>query len=200
MGTLLEEHLNRPSVCNEHGHAAPENARRGEENGFLEKMMALRDDAVDVTISRHLLTLGPMSDPTDELLQAASRPKAFADADVPEAIDVEVPAFITDTGERFGSKTISVVSTPKRRTLITIELAVENREWVMAAIPQYEGAKKKTDDEHERIDLQEHDCKWRNIGGTYKVPCSWWCSTDTSGRFTARSPRQLRQRSSDWPS
>ena len=159
-----------------------------EDNGFLDKMMALRDDAVDVIISRYLRTLDPMADPSDELLQAASRPKAFADADVPEAIDVEVPAFITDTGERYGSKTISVVSTPKRRTSITIELTVENLAWIMAAIPQYEGAKKKAVDEHERIELQEHDCKWRKIGGTYKVACSWWCFTDNKRKVHSEKP------------
>ena len=39
--------------------------------------MALRDDAVDVIISRYLRTLDPMADLIDELLQAASRPKAL---------------------------------------------------------------------------------------------------------------------------
>ena len=77
---------------------SPQKRSPWEDNGFWDKMMTLRDDAVDVIISRYLRTLGPMADPIDELLQAASRPKVFADADVPKVIVVEVQAFITGTG------------------------------------------------------------------------------------------------------
>ena len=94
-------------------------------------------------------------------------------------IELELPTFVTPDGQRVEEHTMRVVSTPKRRVNITMEITTENFEW-LAKAAQLEWdcgarpAETRALPVDEDVDLPElaPPCKYRKgMNGKLKIVC-----------------------------
>ncbi len=92
----------------------------------------LRNRKVDELITNKLAD--PMADPAIERVRLCKdRPKMFVAAELPQIVDVTVPAFVTSDGKRIEATTIPVITTPSKVPSVAIECTPRTLEWLAHA-------------------------------------------------------------------
>lgn len=173
--------------------------------GYLENA---RDDAVDALIRSYKHRADPMGEDIDVEAGPITTKRAtwFEDASIPPVIEITLPYFIANDGERVDARQMSVITTPKRGVLINIEATAENLEWCRKAIAlDWHSPRRHTHTHnYEGFPLLEHShvIKYRRIGDRLCVTCKY-AKKDGSVTFHKRTvvadlkdpppPEQLRQ-------
>ena len=92
----------------------------------------LRNRKVDELIADKLAD--PMADPAIERVRLCKdRPKMFLAAELPQIVDLPVPAFLTGDGKRIDATTIPVITTPSKVPSVAIECVPRTLEWLVHA-------------------------------------------------------------------
>ena len=69
-----------------------------------------------------------------EKLSTNERALGFTKFGVPQLVCIEVKAFITPAGERIPAQALEVVSTPRRKAIVTLAITEENMNWLVKAV------------------------------------------------------------------
>ena len=144
--------------------------------GYLERA---RDDAVDALIRSYKQASDPMGEDIDVETGPITTKRAtwFEDASVPEVIEISLPYFIANDGERVNARTMFVITTPKRGVLINIEATAANLEWCSKAIAIDWDSQRRSKQTHTYEGLPtleyNHVIKYRRIGDRLCVQCKY---------------------------
>ena len=101
---------------------------------YLQK---LRDDAIDQLINAYLVQDDPMADAsatTNAKVSCKKRMSTFANANIPNAIEVEAPAFTNADGKAIPAAMMKVATSNRRGAALEIKLDEANLEWLYEAI------------------------------------------------------------------
>ena len=142
---------------------------------IFEYLSKLRDDAVDKIVMQKLVEDDPMGDTKDLKVGDYGRYKAFAQADVPQFINVTCVAFTTQDGARHPSFTATLVATPKRGGVINMLLDEAHLEWLLAATScseQFVDAIPSVNKYDKLPDLAQPNVKWRKRGELAPMLCT----------------------------
>ena len=130
-------------------------------NGLIPHVQTLRDDAMDRMLVEYMRSNDPLAD-AEARLPARGRHCIFHAANVPEIITINAPPFTTADGTRIGEFSMRVISTPRRKSNITVELTLALLSWAIVAVGQFEGnAFKRPRRERNLITLTQPNCQWR---------------------------------------
>ena len=106
-----------------------------EQTTLLNHIAKLRNELVDELIMKAKARDDPLADDDDnQLALTKDRAKAFADAGLPQVVEIMVPGFTNIAGDQFEPRTLKVYPTPRRDGMITIEFSEDNLQWLSEAI------------------------------------------------------------------
>ena len=109
-----------------------------EDTTLLSHLAKLRNMKVDSLIKQHMKDDDPMAsadaDNVDLADTHSARARRFASASVKQVIEVEVPQFTKENGDVVDAKVLRMYSTPRRDSVLTIELSESNLSWLADAV------------------------------------------------------------------
>ena len=152
-------------------------------NQFLDYLAHLRDEKVDELIKTWAIEDDPMGEHghgNDEI--TGPRCKQFAEANVPEIIEIVHPGFTTNDGTRFPEHHMKVISTPSRNINITVEMTSQNLDFMAVAAHYCEHTARKgsegdgDDDDEDDTAINEPNVHWAKVksatgGHEWKLSC-----------------------------
>ena len=103
----------------------------------LDFIVKARDDTVDSLIQAKYMDDDPMADAVEypDKKGPKQRSKAFAECEIPELVQVTMPAFIsTEDGKHVPSFVATVVSTPKKGSQPHMQLDAAHLDWLRHAV------------------------------------------------------------------
>ena len=147
-------------------------------------MASVRDDRVDALIHQAKVANDPMADesaaPAMGPIPSRGRALAFSEAGLPNTVELEFPAFVSCDGKRVDKQTIRVVTTPKRKAIVTMEATVKNLEWLAKAAHEDWGASTQPqqhridDEEQSTLPVLQHPLKYqKTAGGKMRILCHY---------------------------
>ena len=152
------------------------------DNQFLDYLAYLRDEKVDAMIKQWAIDEDPMGEDSgcsDKL--TGPRCKLFADANVPEEIEISHPPFTTNDGTRFAEYTMKVISTPSRNIHVTVEMTGKNLDFMSVAAHycQYDAHTEQNGDQDDSdelaCDIGEPNVHWAKVktatGDQWRLSC-----------------------------
>ena len=149
-----------------------------------------RDRMVDRIIAQSQHDQDPMADAGAPLAQVESKGRlaAFGAANVPTFVTIDVPGFCCPAGERVPECSIRIVTTPKRRANVSMELSAANLDWLLKASEVEWDIGARSSGYVRRVaidaDLPElaHGLKYRKLEGGKIHIWTHWRSSDGSWR------------------
>ena len=147
-------------------------------------MAEARDAQVDSLLFAAKKENDPMGDecePSGNPMPSRGRALAFQEASLPKTVVLKMASFVTADGQRVEEHSLKVVTTPKRRTKVTMEANAENLEWLLKAsqagwdLKGTEGEKRGINEEEvSHLPVLSHPCKYQKTpGGKLKIVCSY---------------------------
>ena len=81
---------------------------------ILQHMASMRNDSVDQHIKQSKLSSDPFAEEIAVEITSDNRSRLFAEAKVPQIVDISFPGFTTPAGKRIDGCSIKMLSTPKK--------------------------------------------------------------------------------------
>lgn len=143
------------------GEAADKQGGKGItlKKSLLNKIRDARNKAVDELITNYLRAEDPMSADEPIILSELTRTKRYHEANVPQILTLNMPAFTTDNGEPVDVFALKIVSSPKASAVIYMELTADSMKWLssMSNCSVDDGAESgsdgESDSDKDRLDL-----------------------------------------------
>lgn len=103
--------------------------------GVVRILKSARNTCVDDHIKQHLRAEDPMAEVDAQIndMSDKDRYKHFHKAGVPQIVSLAMPPFTTDSGEHCPLFNVRVLTSPKKRKQVFIELVSANFNWLMYA-------------------------------------------------------------------
>ena len=99
----------------------------------LSYLAKLRNKKVDDLIMRHLTEEDPMAEAAldgDEGAPTTDRAKKFAAAKVKQVLEITTDEFTKENGDVIDPKVLKIYATPRRDSILTLELSAANLSWL----------------------------------------------------------------------
>ena len=158
---------------------------------ILPRMAFMRDERIDALIKKKLCEDDEMSSGT-AVIPKSQRARCYHAACVPDVLTLEFPEFEMDNGQQHPSAMIDVLSTHMKGSTVSIELTVENLQFLQAAAhsPTFTTTKRKAK-ECELVPLTLPNVKWRRRGQRGPVIMCWYRAADGNWKTHSEEPAQL---------
>lgn len=150
---------------------------------IIHYLVHLRNEAVDKLIIDKLVADDPMGDRSLMKIEGP-RQIAFAQAEIPERIDIVCKAFTTPDGKRHAPFVATTIASPRRGSMLHLRLDDANLNWLLAAasaseqfeIPEAERNNKREDNDLPNID--QPNVKWRRRSDGAPMLCCSYIDAD----------------------